>query len=142
MKLLISFSWSRKALPGLLLGLLLTGCAGGIDQAALVARLAGPDARSALVDVRSSSEYRAGHLPGAVNLPVHSLPFNLARVPVTDRSEEVVVYCAHGPRAGLAGFFLRLGGFSKVRHLRGDFNGWRRAGLPVVTETTPVTWAE
>jgi len=111
----------------------LAGCAGSIDRTTLAARLAGPEDRPVLVDVRTTSEYRAGHLPGAVNLPVQTLPFNLASVPVADRDEPVVVYCAHGPRAGLAGFFLRLGGFSQVRHLQGDFNGWRQAGLPVLT---------
>jgi len=137
-----NLSKNRLIFPAALLGLLVNGCVGGIDQATLEARLAGSEARPALVDVRTSSEYRDGHLPGAVNLPVQTLPFNLERVPVADRGLPVVVYCAHGPRAGLAGFFLRLGGFSQVLHLHGDFNGWRRAGLPVVTGVEPASRAE
>ena len=141
MNLLICIPW-RLSAACLAAVLLLTGCAGGIDQTALTARLAGVENRPALLDVRTTSEYRAGHLPGAVNLPVQALPFNLDLVPVSERNVTVVVYCAHGPRAGLAGFFLRMGGFSQVLHLHGDFNGWQRAGLPVVTGVEPGTWTE
>jgi rhodanese-related sulfurtransferase len=142
MKLFNTLSSDWQIIPALLLGLLLNGCAGSIDHATLMTRLAEPEGKPALVDVRTGSEYEAGHLPGAVNLPVQSLPFNLPKVPVADRSEPVVVYCSHGPRAGLAGFFLRLGGFSQVLHLQGDFKGWSRAGLPVVAGNNAGIWAE
>ncbi|NTV15083.1 MAG: rhodanese-like domain-containing protein [Desulfobulbaceae bacterium] len=117
--------------------LLLSGCAGTIDSATLAVRLAEPNHRPALVDVRGGGEYRDGHLPGAVNIPVQSLPFRMAEVPLPDRRQPVVVYCAHGPRAGLAGFFLRLAGFAQVSHLRGDIRSWRAAGLPLATGPEP-----
>lgn len=84
-----------------------------------------------LIDVRNRSEYRQGHLPGAVNIPVYALPFHLADIPTRGKDEVVVVYCAHGPRSGLAGFILRLAGYDNVFHLQGDMAGWDSAGLPV-----------
>jgi rhodanese-related sulfurtransferase len=121
----------------LLVALFLTGCAATIDSASLAARLAASDKRPTVVDVRTGSEYVGGHLPGAVSIPVHALPFRMTEVPVHDRSESVVVYCAHGPRAGLAGFFLRMAGFSEVLHLQGDIRSWREAGHPLVTGPEP-----
>lgn len=123
--------------PVPLVVLLLTGCAATIDSATLAARLAAQDSRPMVVDVRTSSEYAGGHLPGAINIPVQSLPFRMAAVPVHDLNEPVVVYCAHGPRAGLAGFFLRVAGFVEVNHLQGDIRGWRAAGYPLATGPEP-----
>ena len=121
----------------MLVALLLGGCAGSIDRETLLARLAAPDERPAVVDVRTGPEYAGGHLPGAINIPVQSLPFRMAAVPVHKRNEPVVVYCAHGPRSGLAGFFLRVAGFSEVMHLRGDIRSWRNEGYPLATGLEP-----
>jgi len=120
-----------------LAALLLSGCAGTIDSAALAPRLAALNERPVLVDVRTVSEYQGGHLPGAVNVPVHALPFRMGDVPVSDRGGPVVVYCAHGPRAGLAGFFLRVAGFSQVMHLQGDIRSWLAAGYPLTIGPEP-----
>lgn len=127
---------------GILAALLLTGCAGTIDSTSLAARLAAPDGRPAVVDVRSGSEYAGGHLPGAINIPVHALPFRMDGVGVRERSEPVVVYCSHGPRAGLSGFFLRLAGFSRPLHLQGDIRSWREAGYPLATGPGPGVYAK
>ncbi|NTV13198.1 MAG: rhodanese-like domain-containing protein [Desulfobulbaceae bacterium] len=125
----------RKALG--LAALLLAGCAGTIDRPSLAIKLSAPENRLALVDVRTPGEYQGGHLPGAVNLPVQELPFRMEAVRVQERREPVIVYCSHGFRAGLAGFFLRLAGFSAVWHLQGDIRGWREAGQPLVTGPEP-----
>ena len=120
-----------------LVALLHGGCAGNIDRETLAARLAAPDDRPAVVDVRTGSEFAGGHLPGAINIPVQALPFRMEAIPVHERNEPVVVYCAHGPRAGLAGFFLRVAGFSEVMHLQGDIRSWREAGYPLTIGTEP-----
>jgi len=116
---------------------LLVGCAGTIDSTTLAIRLAAPDEHPLVVDVRSGSEYAGGHLPGAVNIPVLSLPFRMSEVAVHELNEPVVIYCAHGPRAGLAGFFLRLAGFSQVMHLQGGIRIWRDEGRPLATGLEP-----
>ena len=119
----------------LLFGLQLSGCATSFEQQKLVDKLDDP-ARPVIIDVRSKREYEQGHLPGAINISVFSLPFSMDEVG-GDKERPVLVYCAHGPRAGLAGFFLRLAGYGQVYHLEGDWSGWRREGLPVETPNEP-----
>ena len=84
-----------------------------------------------VLDVRPPEEYAAGHLPGAINIPLNELEKNLARLP---GGEEVVAYC-RGPYCVLAFEAvakLRAKGF-KARRLQDGLPEWRLAGLPVET---------
>lgn len=94
-------------------------------------RLSSPPSAPVVIDVRSSSEYAGGHLPGAVHIPWYSLAFRLDDIPGSGKDRPLVVYCAHGPRAGLSGFVLRLAGFSSVHYLEGSMPAWRKSGLPL-----------
>jgi rhodanese-related sulfurtransferase len=110
---------------------LISGCASAIGSTTLHERLTETPGSLVLIDVRSRSEYNSGHLPGAVNIPVHALPFRLEEVSVKGKDQPVVVYCGHGPRAGLAGFILKVAGFKDVRSLRGSISAWNSGGLPL-----------
>jgi len=82
-----------------------------------------------VVDVRPAEEYAAGHLPGAINLPVSGIDEHLARLP---RNREIVAYC-RGPFCVLsfeAVAELRKRGL-KARRLETGFPEWKVAGLPV-----------
>ncbi len=82
-----------------------------------------------VLDVRPAEEYRAGHLPGAVNIPLAELEGQLSKLP---RSKEVVAYC-RGPYCVLAFEAvarLRKKGL-KARRLEDGLPEWRRRGLPV-----------
>jgi rhodanese-related sulfurtransferase len=83
-----------------------------------------------VLDVRTSAEFSAGHVPGAINIPHDQLANRLADLPAS-RDEPVVVYCRSGRRAALAEDVLRQNGFTKVRHLEGDMLGWEAAARPV-----------
>jgi len=83
-----------------------------------------------IVDVRSAHEYKTGHVPGAIHLPFW-LAFARADDIVAPKDELVVVYCAHGPRAGIGKAALSLEGFTQIRYLQGHMNGWYKAELPV-----------
>ncbi len=85
-----------------------------------------------LLDVREASEFEAGYLAGAVNIPVRELLKNLDKLPAQD--QPIVIYCASGHRGGLAMAALRLLGYTDVRNLGGGLNGWVKAEFPVVTE--------
>jgi rhodanese-related sulfurtransferase len=82
-----------------------------------------------VLDVRPEDEFRQGHVPGALNIPLSQLEQRLAELPV-DR--EVVAYC-RGPWCVLsfeAVAVLRQRGY-QVRRLEDGFPEWKVAGLPV-----------
>lgn len=82
-----------------------------------------------VLDVRPPEEFDAGHVPGAVNIPVHELERRLAELP---RRREVVAYC-RGPYCLMsydAVAMLRRKGL-KARRLKDGMPEWRAAGLPV-----------
>ncbi len=75
-----------------------------------------------LLDVRTPSEFSAGHLEGAINIPVDQLQSRLQEIGDTDRS--IVVYCASGMRSRSALNVLRDNGFSNVHDL-GSMGNWK-----------------
>jgi hydroxyacylglutathione hydrolase len=81
-----------------------------------------------LVDVRNSSEFAAGHLPGATNVPLGRLAERMDELP---RGRTLVVHCQSGARAGVAAGLLASRGFGDVRHLAGDYAAWSAAGRPI-----------
>ncbi|PLX99866.1 MAG: rhodanese-like domain-containing protein [Desulfuromonas sp.] len=83
-----------------------------------------------VIDVRSGFEYRSGHIPGAIHLPLFKLLFRLARPPV-DVSAEYVIVCEHGPRAQMVQGFLARKGFTNLQLLSGHMSAWRSRGYPL-----------
>ena len=81
-----------------------------------------------ILDVRSAGEFAAGHVPGAVHVPFTSVLGGSDDVRAK-KSAVVVVYCGRGPRAWLAGAWLRRRGYERVTYLRGHMTAWRRAGF-------------
>ncbi len=70
-----------------------------------------------LLDVRSPGEFAAGHLPGALNIPVGDLGRRAGELGAKDRP--LVVYCASGMRSASAAGQLRALGFAAVHDLGG-----------------------
>ncbi len=85
-----------------------------------------------VLDVRPAEEYAAGHIPGAINVPVDKLESFLSKLP---KRKEVVAYC-RGPYC-LMSFDavekLRKRGV-RARRLANGLPEWRAAGLPVVQD--------
>lgn len=84
-----------------------------------------------VLDVRPPEEYRAGHIPGAMSVPVEQLAARLAGLP---RDKEIVAYC-RGPYCVMAFDavkMLRAHGRS-ARRLEDGFPEWKAARLPVAT---------
>jgi rhodanese-related sulfurtransferase len=108
---------------------LLCGCATTIPRADLQKRLL-ENRAPLIVDVRSENEFNSGHIPGAVRIPFYSIGSGLKEL-AFPKEKPVVLYCEHGPRAGLAGINLYFQGFEKVYSLEGHMKGWRESGLPV-----------
>ncbi|MBV8081287.1 MAG: rhodanese-like domain-containing protein [Actinobacteria bacterium] len=87
----------------------------------------------ALFDVRRPDEFAAGHIPGAVNLPVEELleldPDGIrARLGVA--GGELVVYCHIGQRSAFAAQVLGSLGYD-ARNYEGSWREWSQSGEPV-----------
>jgi rhodanese-related sulfurtransferase/DNA-binding transcriptional ArsR family regulator len=83
-----------------------------------------------ILDVRPAAEFAAGHIPGALSVPLDQLDAALARLP---KRAEIVAYC-RGPYCVLAPQAverLRAKGY-RARRLADGLPEWRLAGLPVV----------
>lgn len=70
-----------------------------------------------LLDVRTAEEYGAGHIDGAVNVPVDQVPRRLDELGPRERA--MVVYCRSGRRSADAVAVLRRAGFANVHDLGG-----------------------
>lgn len=84
-----------------------------------------------VIDVRTGFEFKAGHIPGAINAPVWKILLRRVSLP-QDKNAELVVLCELGPRAVMGKALLGFLGFRKVTLLAGHMAAWRRSGLPVV----------
>ncbi|GIH13112.1 rhodanese-like domain-containing protein [Rugosimonospora africana] len=84
-----------------------------------------------LIDVREDDEWRAGHAPEAVHLPMMQLPERLAEVP---REGDVVIVCRSGHRSAEVVRFLLAQGYDNVRNLTDGMFGWAAASRPLVSE--------
>jgi rhodanese-related sulfurtransferase len=82
-----------------------------------------------VLDVRPAEEYNAGHVPGAVSIPLQELEHRLRELP---RDQEIVAYCrgpycAYAPEAAR---MLRSRGF-QARNLEEGLPEWAAAGYTV-----------
>jgi hydroxyacylglutathione hydrolase len=80
-----------------------------------------------LVDVRATSEFEEGHIPGAIHCHLGMLSERIAELPA-DRS--ILVSCQSGGRSAIGQSLLTCEGLEGVINLEGGWLGWRRAGLP------------
>ena len=100
-----------------------------ISNAELAAELK-KGAAPVILDVRTPEEYRAGHIPGSLNVPLDQLAARLPELGLA-KSDEVVVHCERGGRAAQAEALLAKDGYEHVVDLEGHMKGWRESGLPV-----------
>lgn len=79
------------------------------------------------LDVREADEFEQGAIPGALFVPRGNLELQIEGK-VTDRSTNIVVYCAGGVRSALAAFSLQSIGYENVVSMIGGFNRWKDEG--------------
>lgn len=84
-----------------------------------------------ILDVREDDEWAAGHIDGAVHIPLHELPGRLAELPDTDT---LVVTCRSGGRSSKATAYLLSSGINAV-NLGGGMKAWDMSGRPMVSDT-------
>lgn len=89
-----------------------------------------------VLDVRPPDEYEAGHIPGALNLPLGELKKRLKELP---KEQQIIAYC-RGPYCVLAFeavAALRKRGFD-ARRLEEGYPEWKASGLPVETDAAGI----
>jgi sulfur-carrier protein adenylyltransferase/sulfurtransferase len=85
-----------------------------------------------LVDVRESTEWDAGHIPGAKHVPRAYLESRIENAVGSDRDQEIVLYCASGQRSALAAHTLKEElGYPNVKSMTGGITLWKDRGYKV-----------
>ncbi len=87
-----------------------------------------------LLDVRQPEEYKAGHIPGAMLIPLGELE---ARQEELDRSKKIITYCRSGHRSMAAAITLCGLGFKGVHHLDGGILQWHYETITGIPEERP-----
>lgn len=84
-----------------------------------------------ILDVRTSGEFREGHIENAQNFDIQSGDF-LQKIAQLDKSKPIFVYCLSGGRSASAADEMRASGFKEVYELDGGMMKWRAAGMDEV----------
>ena len=83
------------------------------------------DRNARVLDVREDWEYRQGHVPGAIHIPLGQLGHRFTDLP---RDTRVLVICQSGNRSLGATDFLVAQGFEGAASVRGGTGAWARSG--------------
>lgn len=87
-----------------------------------------------VIDVRESDEYLEGHVPGAVSIPLGSVPDSIEQF---RKTVPVYVICASGGRSMRACEFLHDAGVTNVVNVAGGTMGFAALGNPLTTGDQP-----
>jgi sulfur-carrier protein adenylyltransferase/sulfurtransferase len=87
-----------------------------------------------LLDIRQLEEYKQGHIPGALLIPLGELE---ARHGELDRDEKIIVYCRSGHRSKAAAIALCRLGFRCVYHMDGGIINWPYETIRGMPEAKP-----
>ena len=81
-----------------------------------------------IIDVREEKERKAGFLSDDLNIPMGQVK---AKMDTLDKSKNILVYCKSGTRSDRIADILSKNDFQKVSSLKGGFNAWLKADLPI-----------
>lgn len=83
-----------------------------------------------VIDVGEPQEFKTGHIPNAINIPLGALP-ERAKELEKHKSKPILLSCRTGNRSGRGAAILRKRGFEKIFTLSGGLASWERDNLPV-----------
>ena len=86
------------------------------------------DGTAVVVDVREVDEFAAGHIPGAINMPLSN--FQPSKLPHPE-GKKLILNCLGGKRSGMALDKCGVAQAAVDTHLAGGFGAWTAAKLPV-----------
>ncbi|MCI8632020.1 MAG: rhodanese-like domain-containing protein [Lachnospiraceae bacterium] len=76
-----------------------------------------------ILDVRDPAEFAEGHIRGAVNIPLHSVPHRASAL-FPGRRQPLLVYCGSGARSLPAAQVLSVMGYTRIYNLRDGLQHW------------------
>ena len=83
------------------------------------------DKTKQLVDVRTPSEFKSGHIKGAVNIDFFNTSKFMDALQKYDKEKAIYLYCRSGSRSNNAARKLENIGFKEIYDLQGGFMNWR-----------------
>ena len=86
--------------------------------------------KALVIDVCSAAEFAAGHVKGAVHVPLDELATRLESV-AKNKAQPLIMVCASGIRSKRAQATAQKLGYEKVHSLQGGLTAWKEANLPV-----------
>ena len=81
-----------------------------------------------ILDVREEKERKIGFLSNDINIPMGQVK---AKIDTLDKTKNILVYCKSGTRSDRIADILSKNDFQKVSSLKGGFNAWLKADLPI-----------
>ncbi len=84
-----------------------------------------------IIDVRTSGEFQAGHIPDAMLIDFYAKNF-VERVKALDKDTTYLLYCRTGNRSGQTLKLMRNLGFKAAYNMKGGMNKWAPAKYPVI----------
>lgn len=78
-----------------------------------------------LLDVRTADEYKAGHIPGAIQIDVMQPDDFKKKVSSLDKEKRYLIYCRSGKRSSNAKVVMKQLGFTRLYDLEGGINEWK-----------------
>ena len=92
--------------------------------------------RPQIIDVRTSAEWRSGHIAGAIHVPITEFGSRIDSLQL-DRTRPIVAICRSAHRSIPAVRLLQRHGFRNACQLQGGMLAWRQAELPVEGDDSP-----
>jgi len=84
-----------------------------------------------VLDVRTTADYKNGHIKGAKNIPLSDLASSIKSLE-KEKDKPVLIYCNSGNSVMRAIRMLKKAGFEKVNNLEGGIAAWKEANMPLI----------
>jgi len=85
--------------------------------------------QAVIIDVREDEEWRQGHIPNAIHIPLSQLAGRMSELEQY-KNGVVITQCRSGKRSSKAANMLKRAGFSQVYNMNGGLVAWLKSGLP------------
>lgn len=86
--------------------------------------------KAIIIDVRENDEWNAGHIAGAIHIPLGEIPNRVSEL-AKYQNQPVIMQCRSGARSTKAANILKTAGFTNVHNMDGGLNAWQKADLHI-----------